>query len=67
MEETEKKELGEEEKEACDGKKEQGVAEVRDADGWLGGWGALGVWEEGGLVLGAGGRPKDWNGDGGFF
>jgi len=43
------------------------MADVGNVDGRLGGWGALGVREEGGLVLGAGGRPKDGNGDGGFL
>jgi hypothetical protein len=43
------------------------VAEVRDADRRLGGWGAFGVGEEEGLVFGAGGRAEDGYGDGGFF
>ena len=67
MVDPEKDELDEQEEEAGDGKKESRVAEVGDADGRLGGWCALGVGEEEGLVFGADGWAKDGHGDGGFF
>jgi hypothetical protein len=67
MVEAQKKELDEQQEDAGDGEEESGVAEVRDADWRLGGWGALGVGEEEGLVFGADGWAEDWHGDGGFF
>jgi hypothetical protein len=66
--------MGESEKKGCDKKedaedseKEESVAEVGDTDRRLGGWGALGVREEEGLVFGADGRAEDGHGDRGFF
>jgi hypothetical protein len=67
MVDPEKDELDEQEEEAGDSEKESRVAEVGDTDGRLGGWCALGVGEEEGLVFGADRRAKDRHGDGGFF
>jgi hypothetical protein len=67
MVDAQKDELDEQEEDAGDGEEEDGVAEVRDANGRLGGWGALGVGEEHCLVFGADGGAEDGHGDGGFF
>jgi hypothetical protein len=67
MADAQKKELNEQKEAAGDNEEENGVAEVGDADGRLGGWGAFGVGEEEGLVFGTDGRAEDGYGDGGFF
>jgi hypothetical protein len=67
MVDSQKHELDDQKEEPGDGKEESSVAEVRDADGRLGWWRALGVWEEEGLVFGADGWSEDGHGDGGFF
>jgi hypothetical protein len=58
MSEAEQEELGEKENDTGDGEKEEGVAEVGYADRRLGGWCALGVREEEGLVSGLTGGRK---------
>jgi hypothetical protein len=67
MADAQKNELDDQKEEAGDDEEESGVAEVRDADGRLGGWGALGVGEEEGLVFGADGWAEDGHGYGGFL
>jgi hypothetical protein len=67
MDESQKKELGEQEQEASNGEEEQGVAEVRDAHGRVRGWSSFGVGKEEGLVFGTDGGPEDGHGDGGFL
>jgi hypothetical protein len=64
---SQKNKLDDEKEEPGEGEEEGGVAEVGDADGRFGGWCALGVGEEEGLVLRADGRAEDRHGDGGFF
>ena len=67
MSEADKDKLGKKKEQTGDGKEEDGVAEVRDADGRVGRRCAVGVGEEQGLVFGANGRPECWNGDGWFL
>jgi hypothetical protein len=67
MAEAQKKKLDEQQEDAGDGEEESGVAEVRDADGGLGGWRAFSVGKERGLVLGTDWGPEDGHGDGWFF
>jgi hypothetical protein len=67
MKEAKKKQLGKQEEETGDGEEECDVAEVRDAGGKIGGWGAFRVGEEHGLVFGADWGTEDWHSDGRFF
>jgi hypothetical protein len=67
MADAQKNELDEQKEEAGDDEEESGVAEVGDADRRLGGWCALGIGEEQGLIFGTDGWAEDGHGDGGFF
>jgi hypothetical protein len=67
MSDAEREELDKQKEETGDGEEEGGVAEVGDAGGRLGGWGAFRVGEEHGLVFGTDWRTEDWHSDGGFF
>jgi hypothetical protein len=49
----EQENLGDEKKDAGNGKKEESMAEVGDADWRVGGWCAFGVRKEEGLIFGA--------------
>jgi hypothetical protein len=67
MSKNEGEELDQKENDSGYSEEEEGVAEVRDADGRLGWRGACGVGKECGLVFGTDGRAEDGYGDGGFF
>jgi hypothetical protein len=49
----EQENLRDEKQDAGNGKKEESMAKVGDADGRVGGWGTFGVRKEEGLVFGA--------------